>query len=196
MRSMSIEFDARAQTAGSDWFPWRPAVAHTVVIRGMDEKRYVTEDNWEGVKDFVQAQRNPPLTWSLISGAEKLAANGHTRSALTEAVTALEVALFTFAGNVNAEKAFGPVLSERMGLESLKRQFEKGGLSGTVRYLLPILLTEEQLPDDTLKGCQRAIEERQNVVHNGQRAVEELRLRQHLRSIRRLCGILDDLQNG
>jgi hypothetical protein len=44
-----------------------------------------------------------------------------------------------------------------------------------------------------LKGCQKAVQKRQNVVHSGtpQRDVQEEKLAWYLRSIREVCAILE-----
>ena len=128
---------------------------------------------------------------TLLAGAEALAATGHGRSALTEAVTALEVALYTFAANPAIDQAFGPVLGSRLGLHSLRQQVERIGLSGSVRYLLPVLFPESALPQSVLEGCQNALARRQTVVHRGQREVEETLVRQDLASIRSMCDFLE-----
>jgi len=103
------------------------------------------------------------------------------------------VAVYEFAANPNAEKAFSSKVVERIGVVSLRKQVEHMGLTGTVSYLLPIIVPEALLPVDVLTGCQNAIAQRQNVVHNGQRDVSAQVLRVSLNSIRKLCTILEQL---
>ena len=154
---------------------------------------HIRADEWRDIRDFVVSSRRPPLARTLLAGAETLAADGHSRSALTEAVTALEVALYAFARNPAAERAFGPMLAKRMGIGTLHQQVEHLGLSGSVRYLLPVLLPDSVLPEDVLEGCRAAIDQRQTVVHQGQRDVPTGALRSSLRAVRSLCDILDGL---
>ena len=45
---------------------------------------------------FVIGNRRSPLVFELLARAEQLSGNGYTRAALTEAVTALEVAISDF----------------------------------------------------------------------------------------------------
>jgi hypothetical protein len=61
-----------------------------------------------------------------------------------------------------------------MGVDRLQKQVEHMGLSGTIRYLLPLLLPDDELPANVLQGCRDAIDARQNVVHNGQRDVKNV----------------------
>jgi hypothetical protein len=43
------------------------------------------------------------------------------------------------------------------------------GHSGTIRDLFPVIFPEDEMPGDLPKSCQEAVEERDNVVHDGQR---------------------------
>ena len=54
-------------------------------------------------------------------------------------------------------------------MDRLDKQIEHMGLSGTVSYLLPLLLPDSVLAADVLSGCRDALTARQNIVHNGQR---------------------------
>lgn len=157
------------------------------------EERFVTQDEWDEIRTFVCGVSRTPLARTLLAGAEALAANGQRRSALTEAVTALEVALYDFARHANAERAFGPLLAHRINAASLENQIKHMGLSGSINYLLPIILPESDLPHDVITGCQIAITQRQNVVHNGQRDVQAETLRTSLATIRRMCDLLEGL---
>lgn len=129
------------------------------------EERFVTQDEWDEIRNFVCGVSSTPLARTLLAGAEALAVNGHTRSALTEAVTALEVALYDFARHPNAERAFAPLLAQRINVASLKNQIKHMGLTASINYLLPTILPESDLPHDVITGCQMAIAQRQNVVH-------------------------------
>lgn len=106
---------------------------------------------------------------------------------MTEAVTALEVALYVFASEPSIDQALGPILAQRMDLGSMGEQVAHMGLTGSVRYLLPVVFPEWELPQNILEGCRTAIQQRQNIVHNGQRTVSEDVLRRSLASIRSMC---------
>ncbi|MDO8351592.1 MAG: hypothetical protein Q7S94_10635 [Gallionella sp.] len=120
---------------------------------------------------------------------------GHYRSAITEAVTALEVAVFRFAGNTNADRAFAPHMAHRLALSSLKSQVDHLGLSATINYLLPTILHEELLPASVISECQFAISRRQNIVHNGQRSVSENDARRAVSGVRACCQVLEKVTN-
>jgi|SRR5215211_2388172 len=191
MSGRFVGFDPEVTADGSEWVRWVPSNVSHINVQLMDPSRFITRDDWEKVGEFVRTRSRPPLVGELLAGAESLAANGHRRSALTEAVTALEVAVSEFSQQPQAELAFGSVYAERMDIASLKNQIHHLGLSATVRYLLPVLFTEEQISKETLKACQNAVTRRQRVVHHGQRDVRENELSLFLRSIRQLCSVLE-----
>jgi hypothetical protein len=66
-------------------------------------------------------------------------------------------------------------------------------MRGTVRYLLPVLLSPDILPAAVLKNCQQAVDDRNNVVHSGQRDVPRDKLVRYLEAIREMCNILAHL---
>lgn len=129
----------------------------------------------------------------LLSGAEQLAGNGYARSALTEAVTALEVAISDFARSPQHNQKLALIVGPRLGVTRLQKQIEHIGLSGTVSYLLPLLLPDSVLSVKVLEGCRNAIDTRQNVVHNGQREVHDLI--EHIASIKACCKALREFCN-
>jgi hypothetical protein len=178
----------------SEWFRWFPDVKQLIIGREggcQDRDRLIDQSAWPEVKRFITSERQPSLVWELLAGAEWLAGIGHQRSALTEAVTALEVAISEFAKQPKAEEAFGSLITERMNVTSLKNWVEHMGLSGTVHYLFPVIFPEEKVPTEVLKVCQEAILQRENVVHRGQRDVQKDKLSRYLHAIRKMCRFLE-----
>jgi hypothetical protein len=186
-------FEAKARFADTGWFRFGPSNVTSVPVVLAPEERFIRSDEWPEIRDFVASSGRTPLARTLLAGAETLAANGHSRSALTEAVTALEVALYAFARHPAADRAFGAGLASRLDLASLLQQVEHLGFSGSVRYLLPTLLPANVLPQAVIEGCRSAISQRQTVVHQGQREVPDGTLRASLAAIRSLCDILESL---
>lgn len=134
------------------------------------------------------------MIWKLVTGAEKLYKEGRTRSAITEGITALEVALYEFAENADANSIFQEQLANRVEVKNLKNFVDDFGLRKSVNYLLPLLFTEEQIPAELLKTCQKALVVRGNVVHNAQRKVNEDDLNKYLQAIRKLCSIFENFK--
>lgn len=194
MHTMFLHFKAKVKTENGEWFRWKPAMGDRIEIKMIDENRYLKEKEWEEVREFITSKKRAPLIWSLIAGAEKLYGNGHTRSAITEAITALEVSLYEFTENADAEAIFKEKLADRVDVSTLKNFVNHLGLSNSINYLLPLLFSEEQLPRELLETCQEALVVRQNVVHNGQRNVDEHKLNKYIRAIRKLCSIFEQFK--
>lgn len=195
MHSLFNKFEARGRFDNDSLFCFQPAVGDCVTFVMQSDEKYVTEEEWPIVKDFVETDSKPPLVGELLAGAEQLAGNGHRRSALTEAVTALEIALYSFSRSAKADIGFGHIVAERLASKALAGQVKRLGLSNSFNYFLPLIFTDEILPLDVLKGCQQAIQQRQNVVHNGQRDVDEKTLHKALSCIRQCCDILNKLES-
>lgn len=158
-----------------------------------DHKRYIDAEQWSSLKVFVEEGKRTLRYRALLADAEEIAADGHSRAAIVEAVAALEVALDQFAQSPNVEQLYGNKLSARMGGAPLKKQINHFGLSGSVNFLLPVLIPEDKLPLEVIEGCWLAIEQRNNVVHNGQREVKPEVWKNCLKSIRSYCSTLEEL---
>jgi hypothetical protein len=138
--------------------------------------------------DAVTQDRRSSLIGELLSAADEHRDEGHGRVALTEAVSALEVALARYA--TQADRAGPAPTIGGVNVKRLANHFERFGLRATVQFLLPLLLTPERLPRATLESVIEAIETRNNVVHQGKRDVENQHLRGYLMAIRQLVEAL------
>jgi len=193
--SHAVDFEARAQVGNGSWFRWQPS--QTMRVSGEvsigRNPRFLTASDWPEAQAFVSAERKPDLTRQLLASAEAFADKGSNRVALTEAVSALEVALNRFAASPKPGHLLSESVRSRIGFESLDGLIRRLGLMPSVSILLPMLFEPSMLSKDTLATCRTAISERQNVVHGGQRRVDSDKLRRFLSEIRTLCGVL---QNG
>lgn len=191
MYSLFNKFDGLGKIDDKEWFRFQPGVGDTIRVEMTPEEKYITEGEWKSVCEFVVGRQSAPLVGELLAGAEQLEGNGYGRSALTEAVTALEVAISDFGSSQSASEKLTSVYGERLGIGSLKKQIKRMGLNGTVRYLLPLILPEAILPSKVITACQEAVTLRQNVVHNGSRNVSVVAVRKGISNIKKCCKILD-----
>jgi hypothetical protein len=191
MYSAYVGFEGKTTLDGTEWFRFGPSPVDSRNIKLVSTQRYIRREEWSEIQEYVQSNRRPPITKSLLAGAESLAAKGDSRAALTEAVTALEVALFEFAANPKVDELFGSKFRRRLGLQSLKSQVDRIGLTASINYLLPVLMPETELSLAVLDGCREAIQQRQNVVHQGQRQVQNHILSRSLKSVRAMCDTLE-----
>lgn len=192
-KELTTRFSCSASVNGGPSFRFRPRYDNAVFVRVGGTERYIREVDWSEIVSFVEGEGKPDLVRELLVGAERLAEQEHYRAALTEAVTALEVAISSFASAPRSAEAFGSILAERLGVASLKNQVSHLGLSGTVNFLLPTIFAEEILPNSMLSACQEAVKQRQTVVHQGQREVKAGFANASISAIRSLCDILHSL---
>lgn len=191
-RATLQHFRAKILNSEQEWLPFLPGT-DVINVESMDDNRFITQADWEVIKQGVLSGRKPSLVGILPSGAEELMARGQSRSAITEAVTALEVALYKFASSPNAEHLANTGSEFRRDLSGIKSRIDRLGLTASVAYLLPILLPRDVLSDDILKDVGDAISARQNVVHNGQRQVAPNDLARYMKGLRSICETLQAL---
>lgn len=193
MHSYYIHFDAKAKILedGAQWFRWRPT--HTIHMNSninLDIKCYLEELEWDGVKEFIFSKTRPNLVLELLSKAENLARNDHRRNAIIDSVSALEIALFAFSKNPS-KTILNNYRGIRDSFESLQKHIEHLGFSSSIRYLVPILFNNEQILTEDLQNCSTAIEIRNNVIHHGQRDIDEKLFYKLFKSIKNVCIILN-----
>jgi hypothetical protein len=113
------------------------------------------------------------------------------RSSVIEAVTALEVSVSKFGSNVNVEMLSTSAHKDRIDIGNIGNQIQHLGFSGSIRYLIPLLISEDVLPLEVLSKCYKALEVRNNVVHQGQRGVSSDLVREILSGVSFCCRVLD-----
>jgi hypothetical protein len=185
-----IRFRAKVSVAGSELV--RLVDTGTGVFRGWwcPVSRRVGSDDWKAIGRVMH--RRPDTVGTLLTAADDYRSQDQTRTAVIEAVSALEIAVGNFADRSRAaDRFYGS--SERFGVANLKAHRRHLGFTATVSYLFPMIFTEEQVSAATLSDCRDAIEERNNIVHNGQRTVKPEKIDRYLESIRRLCKFLRSL---
>jgi hypothetical protein len=194
MASHSIEFEAKAKVDSGPWFRWQPTLPEFrvgVPIFREAPPRYLTPTDWPEAQAFVSAEGPPNLPRQLLAAAEAFADAGSERVALTEAVTALEVAVSQFMDSPKADYQLSDPLRSRLGLESLKSlKKRQRSLMASVSFPLPILFDSDTLTSETLDTCREAIRRRNQVVHDGLLYIAPNTCRRFLSGIRNFCEVL------
>ncbi|TGN17901.1 hypothetical protein [Leptospira idonii] len=185
-----IRTQAKAKIDNSNWFRFQPNRKNVIKVTTPDQKAYIKEDEWNNIKNFVLSDQKTSLVGELFSTAQQLAGNGYLRNSIIDAVTALEIVISEFKNSDKANALLAKKFNERLNTKNLKNQIEHCGFSATIGYLLPLLLEENELPTELIRQCQNAIMLRQNIIHNGQRNVEEASVNQHIANIKTICNIL------
>src|SRR5207247_1720414 len=83
-----------------------------------------------------------------------------------------------------------------LDVKSVEALYEKLGLRGTLAVLLPLLLSDKELPRDTLRMSIKAIELRGVVAHRGKSKLENDEIRPLLYALRNLSMLLIELGAG
>jgi hypothetical protein len=184
------EFEATGKIDGGKAFEFRPRRADVTYLVMSQDDRSIVESEWDNISQFVKSNNNrTPLVLELLTGAEQLAQNGYRRSALTEAFTALEVAVSEFGkSHKDKQGKLSSKFASRLDIDMLDKQIKHLGFSGAIRYLIPLLIPEEVLSTEILSDCYDAIEARNSVVHAGQRDV--VNIDRFISSIKACCKIL------
>jgi hypothetical protein len=168
---------------------WCPP-ANPTIVTAMDNGRALHENDVCSAWQFLCTDRRPDLVLELLCDAELLEDDGHDAIAITQAITALEVATDRFSKSLRANALYSEPLRSRLEFAALKSAVRHLGFNATYNYLVPLLFSEEQLPTEILKQCQRAIQQRNNIVHHGTRTVENAW--QLIASVRKMCQILHE----
>jgi hypothetical protein len=186
IHSEFLKLRAKVKIGESDWLRLTAAGGARFTITMPTGERFIAQEDWHGIRNHLAGERKAPLVGQLLAAADGFRESGHRRAALTEAISALEIAVSQFAQRVNPE-SWSTLLAGRSSSAQFHNHVEHLGVTCTIGYLFPVIFSEEQVPSVILKTCQDAITERNVVIHRGQRDVDETKLREYLRAIRDLC---------
>ena len=193
LRSLYIELGAKCKINDGEWFRWSPSPIDKITITMGNDEEYIRYEDWENIKTFIDSSARTSLVNELLSNAMSLVFKyGHRRNAVIEASTALEVALSDFSETPNFEKLGSLTDIGRIKTSNLKNQVNHLGFSGSMSYLIPVIFNEEIFPTDTLNQCQKAIEARNNIVHQGQRDIKDEVAKKHVLALKKACEILKE----
>lgn len=182
--------DFKVSANGSDFIEFCMNYFDTIIVNVNGSENGIIENNWQDIADFIKSNSRTNLSLELLSNAKLLLENGYGRSAIIEVCSALETAVNEFAKI--KDHSWLKRISDYKGIssESIKTQIEHLRFSGTVKILFPILLDKTEISQSILSDCERAIEIRNNVVHNGQRTVKLSEIKGLIKSIEQLIKFL------
>lgn len=191
MSSTNTEFHAQVRTVDYEWILWCPPGQDIIKLQLSGDARSITAADWGPAGDFVASDSRGALFQELLANAEALLADERRRSAVIEAVSALETTLSEFARRPAIDSLVPGIGASRIALSKVREQVDGLGLRGSLRFLVPLLFPDEVISQSLLEAVWIAVEERNNVIHNGQRDVPANRARMHIRAVRQFCEILD-----
>lgn len=200
MRSEFTRFRTMVKVDGHDWVPWCPPVVDNfgtfIIKESQRSEGRVTKEEWSEVSKFVNSQKKPKLFLELLANAASLADKGYERSALIEGVSALEVSISLFSKAPKYDGFIHQDAITKISEKGLKDLVEKLGIRGTINILFPLLFKPEIVSKELANDCQNAVDARNNVVHNGQRKVNNEQIWKMLNSIYQMCIVLEKYTNN
>jgi len=194
----NIKFDARVESKNGEWVRWTPPWVDQMIVildgmPGQRVERYIHPEDWRTAQEYLVRGYNTNSTREFLSTALRIANLGYLRSAVVEATAALERSIDAFCESPDATKFVGLPVSERTNIQSLKNQFEHLGFRNTLHFLLPLVLPESLMPAKLLESCQQLVQIRNNVVHQGQRSLDQRQIINLIEKVREACRLLQEI---
>lgn len=192
INSLLIHWEAKIKFDSKEWFRFNCTRSiRKYSINMIDDDDYLNQNKWKKIVDYMNNSSRINLANELLSNSKSLLFKyQHRRSSVIEAVTALEVSLSSFSQKPNIEELNYSTPINRIDIDNLKQQVSHLGFSGSIRYLIPIIFNNDVVSDELLKTCYKAIEVRNNIVHQGQRDIKTDDAKSYISAIDELATIL------
>jgi hypothetical protein len=187
MMSNNNEFDAVVFVNGGAPVRWCPPNRDAPITIYMHTGVELEPGDWGEATDFVSSEKRPDATGEILANARTLIDAGYFRSAVIEAVAALELATNRFAQHPTTDM----LRHDRYFTgDSFTAELKHLGFTATVRHLLPLVFKPEMLDGETLAKADSAIDCRHRIVHGAQRDVDEAVARRHVHAAGKVIEIL------
>lgn len=192
LNGLNVGFRAKSKLNNGEWFRWCPPSIDQITVHLQSDELPIKQADWVSVDSYVRSNNRPNLIFELLANSKYLFSNDHMRSSVIEAVTALEVSVSNFGSNPDLELLSTNFVQNRIDMTNIGNQIKHLGFSGSIRYLIPLLFSDKILPHNVLLTCYKALEVRNNVVHQGQRNVSSNLVEEVLRGVSFCCTVLDE----
>lgn len=146
--------------------------------------------DWPVLQERMASGKRPDRVGTMLTNADELQSVGHLRSAVVEAVAALEAVISELPEGPEALRRWKKVADGRILDESLAGARKKLGTGHSLRILVPLLFTEEEVPVALINRCIEAYEKRNNIVHNRHVPVDRSEVWNLITDVRRMCDFL------
>lgn len=186
------ELSTLVSSTNDNWSEFVVNKSSSIILTVQGSENTLVKEDWQCLEDFVNSQSRSNLALELIANAYQLLDDNYSRSSIIEACCALEAAVSIFKDLKDFSWLERRDFSIRIPSENIETQIKHLGFSSTIKILFPIIFTENEVPQEVLDSCYRAIEIRNNIVHNGtgQRKVSKTHLKKILPNVEFLCRFL------
>jgi len=103
MHSEFVKLRAKVKVGESNWLRLTAPGEDYMTLDNPARERFIAQEDWQGIRSHLAGERKAPLVGQLLTVADEFRKSGHRRSALTEAVSALEIAVSQFARRAKPE---------------------------------------------------------------------------------------------
>ena len=159
--------NTRFLNSKGEWQELRPAINPHQRIDIIIYKNAVDKDKWIELSEFVLNGRKSKMIDILIANSIRYRSEKNGRMAVVEAVTALEAAIEHLLPRAIMNAMEIPNVTEK----ELNNFIEKAGLRQTASFLFKILQNVLGINEEDLEQLNKAVDTRNNVIHNQQREV-------------------------
>ena len=169
--------------------PFPPATKGEGGYTHTSESKYsgINRVLWRQAGDFIQSGKRIPTRRILLANSIQHLHQQNGRLAVVEAVTALESGVRQLLARAIVRMPGAPQISEK----SLNNLIEKAGLRLTTTLVSEVLLDSMGLTKESLDLVYKAIDLRNNIIHNDKRSVRLSDAEQYVEAIRGVLDILD-----
>jgi len=181
-----------------------PNIIHMTVDLDLDKnpdgtsrgiRHAIQYQEFDIIENYLETRSRPRAVLELVANAMSLLDAGYERSAVVEAAAALETAVVQFFLPKNLRDRAELGNPPDFGVDKLAESFQRIGFANSVKYLLPLTLSPETLPQSLLDDSYELIEIRNNTAHNAQRTFLPGKSKILVRQASKLCQILMEPNN-
>jgi hypothetical protein len=101
IHSEFVKLRAKVKVGESNWLRLTAPGECSMTLDILAGERLIAREDWQGICNHLAGERKAPLVGQLLAAADEFRKSGHRRSALTEAVSALEIAVSQLAQRAN-----------------------------------------------------------------------------------------------
>jgi hypothetical protein len=170
-----------------------------VIANLAGETDYLTREKWLAAKSFIEERKQAPMITILIANSFRHLDELNGRLAVVEAVSAIDTYITTYLPRLilslpkftervvhQLREAQTLIDGERITEEHIRRFVETKGLRGTFDEILGFVTAEIGVALEDVKNAREAINERNLILHQAQRAIDIQTARTYVSAIDRL----------
>lgn len=142
------------------------------------------------VQDFLNSASRVRSVLEFLANAKELLGADHPRSAIIEAMAAIETAMTQFFQVSKLERREDVDIPNEFNVETIVKSLSRIGVGNSIKFLLPLTLPTSKLPQTVIDQCYELYELRNKTIHDEKRNFQGIELRSLIDEAEKLCRIL------